>query len=104
VKEDKFCQALESQNKEQVKKQIDGYLASLSTSEDKHINFENIKAWLENKGCIKQVQVSDKIIATNPPVIEFKILMNEPENFWLGLEISFDTSFRFYDLRGINEP
>jgi hypothetical protein len=102
LSDNKFCNSLESNNKNQVKSEIDQFFATLSSTDESKINFEKIKAWLEAKSCIKEVEISDRIITTDPPLIEFKIIMKKPELGKLGLKISFDDKYQFYDLKRVN--
>jgi len=103
VDKDKLCQALESKNKNQVKRRVNEFLDTLSLSGDRNANFENIKAWLEAKSCIKQADISDRIIETEPPIVVFEIVMESQADSTLALEIRFDESeYRFYDLKGGN--
>jgi hypothetical protein len=94
----KFCQYLEDENKEQVKYETNQFLETLAATDESSINFEKITAWLEAKSCIKEVKINDKIILTDPPVIEFEIVMAKPELGKLGMKISFDDKYQFYDL------
>ncbi len=97
-----FCKYLESNDKKQVKSEINQFLETLSSTDESKINFEKIKAWLEAKSCIKEVEISDRIITTDPPIIAFKIIMKKPEFGKLELKISFNDKYQFYDLKRVN--
>jgi hypothetical protein len=94
-----FCQYLADENKEQVKYETNQFLETLSATDESAINFEKIKAWLEAKSCINEVKIGDRIILTNPPIIEFEIVLAKPEPGKLGLKVSFDDKYQFYDLK-----
>ena len=97
-----FCMSLINQDKKEVKKIVENYLATINALEDSKMNFKKIKNWLESNSCIQGVDLSDEIIETYPPIVEFNIVTKKPKSYQLILSISFDTEYKFINLKRRN--
>jgi len=99
IHEDDLCVALKNADKQKTEIISNQFLSSLSNSHTRNENFEAIKNWLQSHSCVDSVAVSDKIIETEPPLIEFAVYDMNPKSDPLAFWVSFDEKYQFYDLK-----
>ncbi|MFZ1789190.1 MAG: hypothetical protein WAT92_12785 [Saprospiraceae bacterium] len=94
-----FCEAFLANDKDGIKKSMKPFLDSINVSIPEKDNFESLINWLEQKPCIQQVRLIDRIILTDPPIAQFELL---PEDTMVAdlliLKITFNVTYKFYDL------
>ena len=97
-----FCESLKAVEKNAVRKEVNHFLNNLEYSPDRNQNFESLINWLEQKSCVQEVKMLDDIIITNPPIDKFRLLLDTAESDPLMLKITFNGTYKFYDLKTDN--
>ena len=97
-----FCESLQAVDKKAVKKEVDHFLKSMDYTTERDQNFDRIVDWLKQKTCIQEAKKLDDIIITNPPIIQFELVLTTADSDSLILKITFNGTYKFYDLKTNN--
>lgn len=93
-----ICEALQTIDKRTVAKAVNRFLKTLNDPADRDRNFETILNWLKKETCVQNAYLIDRIIQTDPPIVQFRLGLSGTEPHNLILKITFNGEYRFYDL------
>ena len=97
-----FCESLKAVEKNAVRKEVNHFLNNLEYSPDRNQNFESLINKKKKKSCVQEARLINRIILTNPPIAQFELLLDTTESDSLILKITFNGTYKFYDLKTNN--
>ena len=96
---DPFCSAAANRDDTGLERELGEFLDTLMPSDEEQRNFEKIRSWLAAKNCVTTVEIGDRIIETNPPIVTFEVAMDQAVTGALEIKLTFGDRFQFYDVK-----
>lgn len=72
-----FCKALIENDTPALKKLVNTYLGTIDPKENRNESLKKIKNWLSKFECIDSVVVENQVLASDPPIQRFAVIVKD---------------------------